>query len=237
VAERFETTQWSLVLAAAQGAEGSREALEWLCATYWYPLYAFVRRHTHDAEASRDLTQSFFLSLIDGDSLRRIDPAQGRFRAFLLASIKHFLANERARTDALKRRADNPAFQLPLDGAEARYLADSASGLDPEQVFETRWALAVFDRALRRLGEEHESSGKGALFRRLSGCLTGDDGGSYEGIAQELAMTDGALRVAVHRMRRRLGALLRKEVVQTVASPAEVDGEIRNLLLALGRAT
>jgi len=237
VAERFETTRWSLVLAAAQGAEGSREALEWLCATYWYPLYAFVRRHTHDLEASRDLTQSFFLSLIDGDSLRRIDPGQGRFRAFLLASVKHFLANERARVDALKRRADNPAFQLPLDDAEARYLADPTFGLDPEQVFETRWALAVLDRALRRLREEHETSGKGALFRRLGGYLTGDDGGSYEGIARELEMTEGALRVALHRMRLRLGALLRKEVVQTVASPAEVDEEIRNLLQALGRAT
>jgi RNA polymerase sigma factor (sigma-70 family) len=236
VPERFETTQWSLVLAAAQGAEGSREALEWLCATYWYPLYAFVRRHTHDAEASRDLTQSFFLSLLDRESLRTIDPQQGRFRAFLLASAKHFLANERARSEARKRRADDPSFQLPLDGAEARYLADPSSGLNPEQAFETRWALAILDRALRRLEEEYEASAKGPLFRRLSGHLSGGEEASYERIARDLEMNEGALRVAVHRMRKRLGSLLRREVAQTVSSEAEIDGEVRSLLQALGRA-
>jgi DNA-directed RNA polymerase specialized sigma24 family protein len=124
VGKRFETTRWSLVLAAAGD---SREALEWLCSTYWYPLYAFIRRHGHDAEAARDLTQSFFLRVLDGDLLRRADPQRGRFRTFLLASVKHFMANERTRAEALKRRADDPAFQVPLDGAESRYLADRTS--------------------------------------------------------------------------------------------------------------
>ncbi|HKQ62506.1 MAG TPA: sigma-70 family RNA polymerase sigma factor [Candidatus Polarisedimenticolaceae bacterium] len=234
MADRFQTTRWSLVLAAAQGADGSREALEWLCGTYWYPLYAFVRRQGLDPEAARDLTQSFFLSLLDRDSLRRLDPRQGRFRAFLLASIKHFLANERARADAVKRRADDPGFHVPLDGAEARYLEDPAAGLNPEELFETRWALAVLDRALRRLGDEHEAAGKGMLFRRLSGQLTGNEA-AYDALARELETSEGALRVTVHRMRRRLGSLLREEVAQTVSSGDDVEGELRNLLHAVGR--
>ena len=234
--DRFETTRWSLVLTAAAGSEQSREALEWLCSTYWYPLYAYVRYHARDAETARDLTQSFFLSLLARESLRSVDPSQGRFRAFLLASIKHFLSNERARTDAIRRRADNPAFQLPLDVAEERLRADAATGADPEQVFETRWAHAVLDRALTRLGAEFSATGKADLFRHLSSHLAGGDTEPYERIARELDMKEGALRVALHRMRRRLGSLLRQEVAQTVASDDEVESEIRNLVQALGRA-
>ncbi len=236
MADRFETTRWSLVLAAAGGSEGSREALEWLCSTYWYPIYAFLRHQVRDAEEARDLTQSFFLSLLDRDSLRTIDPRQGRFRAFLLASAKHFVSNERARAEALKRRSDDPAFQVPLDGAEARYLSDPAAGLNPEQVFETRWALAILGRALERLGQEYEASAKGPLFRRLSGHLAGGEEAPYDRIARDLAMNEGALRVALHRMRKRLGSLLRSEVAQTVSTESEVEGEVRSLLLALGRA-
>ena len=232
--DRFQTTRWSLVLAAAQGAEGSGEALGWLCETYWYPLYAFVRRQGHDVETARDLTQSFFVQLLHRDSLREIDPRQGKFRAFLLASMKHFLSNERARERALKRRTDDPAFRLSLDAAEQRYLREPAASLTPEEVFETRWAIAVLDRALRRLGDEQESTGKGEIFRRLRGHLTGDEA-PYDRIAAELGATEGALRVAVLRLRRRLGALLREEVAQTVADPADVDGEIRHLLAAIGR--
>jgi RNA polymerase sigma-70 factor (ECF subfamily) len=236
LANRFETTRWSLVLTAAAGTEQSREALEWLCSTYWYPLYAYVRHHVRDAETARDLTQSFFLSLLVRESLSDVDPSHGRFRAFLLASIKHFLANERARTETLRRRADNPAFQLPLDHAEERLEADAATGADPEQVFETRWAHAVLDRALTRLGAEFDATGKADLFRQLSGHLAGGDAAPYERIARELDMNEGALRVALHRMRRRLGSLLRQEVSQTVASDDEVESEIRNLVQALGRA-
>jgi len=235
LADRFQTTRWSLVLAAAQGAEGSGEALEWLCATYWYPLYAFVRRQVHDAEAARDLTQSFFLRLLDRQGLRRIDPQQGRFRAFLIASMKHFLANERAREHALKRRTDDPGFRVDIAGAEERYLAEPATTLGPDDLFEAKWALAVLDRAIARLRQEHEATGKGDLFRHLRGHLTGDEA-PYDQLTAALGMTEGALRVAVHRLRQRLGALLREEVGQTVSDPAAIDDEIRNLLRAAGRA-
>jgi len=236
MADRFQTTRWSVVLAAAQGGEGSAEALEWLCGTYWYPLYAFIRRHGHDAEASRDLTQAFFLHLIEKNSLKEIDPRQGKFRAFLLASVKHFASNERVRERALKRRADDPTFRLKLEGAEDRYLGERPASLTPEQLFETRWARAVLDRALRRLGEEHESAGKGDVFSQLRGHMTGDEA-PYDRLAEQLGTTEGALRVTVHRMRRRLGALLREEVAQTVSQPSDIDGEIRELLQAAGRGS
>ena len=236
MADRFQTTRWSLVLAAARGDERSVEALEWLCATYWQPLYAFIRRQGHDSEAARDLTQSFFLSLLDRNSLRRIDPAEGRFRSFLLGSIKNFLAHDRERQQALKRRTDDPVLRLDFEGAEARYLRETASGVSPEEVYESRWARTVLDRALRRLGEEHETTGKGEMFRRLSGCLTGEET-PYDRLAADLGMTEGAIRVAIHRLRRRLGVLLRAEVAQTVADPEDVKREVRSLVEAIGRAT
>ena len=234
MADRFQTTRWSLVLEAARGGEHAGEALEWLCETYWYPLYAFVRRQGHDADAARDLTQSFFLRLIDKQALRRIDPRQGRFRAFLVASMKHFLANERARKRALKRRTEDPAFRLSLEGGEQRYLAAPSEALGPDELFEAQWAMAVLDRALRRLESEQEAGGKGAAFGRLRGYLTGAEA-PYERLASELDTTEGALRVTVHRLRRRLGALLRAEVAQTVSDQQEVDDELRFLLQAIGR--
>lgn len=236
VGDRFETTRWSLVLTAAKGGEGSAEALEWLCSTYWHPVYGFIRRRGNDSEDARDLTQSFFLSLLDRNSLQRIDPGEGKFRSFLLASIKNFLSHEKDRQRALKRKSDDPSLRLDFEGAEDRYLRESFTGLSPEDVYEARWARTILDRALHRLGEEHETTGKGEVFRRLSGHLTGEDP-PYDHLAAELGMTEGALRVAVHRLRRRLGALLRSEVAQTVSDPGEVDGEIRSLLQAIGRTS
>jgi len=234
LSDRFQTTRWSLVLAAAKGEHGSAEALEWLCATYWHPLYGFIRRHGNDPESARDLTQSFFLSLLGRNSLQSIDPSNGRFRAFLLASVKHFLSNERERAQALKRRADDIALHLDLEDAERMYLLEPAPGLGPEELFEAKWARTVLDRAMKRLREEHETTGRGDLFRRLSGHLTGEET-PYGVLAGELDMSEGAIRVAVHRLRNRLGSLLRAEVAQTVADPRDVDGEIRHLLQAAGR--
>jgi RNA polymerase sigma factor (sigma-70 family) len=236
LADPFDTTRWSLVLAAARGEERSGEALEWLCATYWYPLYGFVRRWGYNSELARDLTQSFFVTLLDKNSLQSIDPTQGKFRAYLLARIKHFLAHEKERELALKRRFDDRAFRLDFKEAETRYRREPASGLSPEDLFESRWARTVLDRALRRLGEEHDTTGKGEIFRRLRGHLTGDET-PYGQLAEELGMTEGAIRVTVHRLRRRLGVLLRNEVAQTVADPRDVEGEIRGLLQAVGRPT
>jgi RNA polymerase sigma-70 factor (ECF subfamily) len=234
VPERFQTTRWSLVLAAAQGGAGSAEALEWLCRTYWYPLYGYIRRRGHDAESARDLTQSFFLHLLEKSALREIDPREGKFRAFLLASLKNFLSNERVRQGALKRRADDSAFRLSLHEAEERYLGERATALGPEEFFQARWARAVLDRVVQRLGDEHESSGKGEVFQRLRNHLTGEEA-SYDSIAEELGTSAGALRVALHRMRRRLGMLLREEVAHTLSSTEDVDDEIRELLLSAGR--
>jgi len=234
VADRFQDTRWSLVLSAAHGGEDSRAALEWLCTSYWYPLYAYVRRRGYDVESARDLTQGFFVSLLERGALRRLDPELGKFRAFLLASMNHFLANEQERAAALKRRTDNPAFHIDLEDVERLYALEPVEGLGPEALFESRWARTVLDRALRRLREEHESADKGELFRRLSGYLTGDEPSS-DRLADELGMEPGTLRVAVHRLRRRLGAILRDEVAQTVSNPAEIDDELRNLLEAAGR--
>jgi RNA polymerase sigma-70 factor (ECF subfamily) len=234
--DRFRTTRWSLVRAAA-GDDGVRaEALQWLCETYWYPLYGFVRRQGHDAESARDLTQSFFLTLLEKDALRDLDPQLGRFRAFLLAAMKHFLSHEREKRKALRRRADDPAFRFDFEVAEGRYLREPAIERTPEDLFVARWAASVLDRAVRRLGDEYDASGKGELFGRLRGHLTGEEG-AYAGLAAALDMTEGALRVAVHRMRRRLGLLLREEVAQTVESPDEIDDEIRFLLHAIARAS
>lgn len=234
VADPFQDTRWSVVLSAARGGEESRAALEWLCTSYWYPLYAYVRRRGYEEESARDLTQGFFVSLLERDGLRSIDPKLGKFRAFLLASMNHFLANERERDAALKRRANNPAFRIDIENVERRYALEAAAGLGPEAMFETRWARTVLDRALRQLRQEHESTGKGELFRRLSGYLTGDDPSSTS-LAADLGMEPGAVRVAVHRLRRRLGVLLRHEVAQTISDPAHIDDELRTLLEAAGR--
>jgi RNA polymerase sigma-70 factor (ECF subfamily) len=226
----FQTTRWSVVLSAARGGDDSREALEWLCRRYWSPLYAFVRRRGHDTESARDLTQTFFLKLLERRALERVDPGLGKFRAFLLASMKNFLANEDARAGAVKRRAEDPDFSVEFEDAERWYARAPAAGLGPEDLFESRWARSVLDRSLRRLREEYEAVGKGETFRRLQGHLTGADSPG-----DDTGVSPGSRRVAVHRLRRRLGSLLRDEVSQTVADPADVDGELRSLLEAAGR--
>lgn len=231
----FRTTRWSLVLAAADGEPRSGEALEWLCATYWYPLYAFVRRRGHDPDTARDLTQSFFLSLLDRRFFAGVDPQRGRFRAFLLATMKNFLAKEREREGALKRRTNDPAFRVHLDEAEANYGHEPSADLDPEALYERRWALTILDRARDRLAGEYERADHPERFHALKAVLAGESGRSYREIAAELGMTEGAVKVAVLRMRRRLGTLLRQEVAQTVAGSDDVEAEVRHLLRALER--
>jgi RNA polymerase sigma-70 factor (ECF subfamily) len=234
VADLFETTRWSLVLAAGRETSGSAEALEWLCATYWYPLYAYVRRQGRDVETAKDLTQSFFVSFLAGEALTRVDPGRGKFRAFLIASMKNFLSNERDREQAIKRQPGESLLRLGLDRGEERYLSEPATDETPEAFYESRWALSIFDRALQRLQQEQAAGDRGVHSRRLIAHLTGDDN-PYQAIAAEIGMTEGAARVAVHRLRRRLGALLREEVAHTVADAKDLDDEIRHLLAVLGR--
>jgi RNA polymerase sigma-70 factor (ECF subfamily) len=232
----FLTTHWSVVLAAARDATPkATEALEELCRTYWYPLYAYLRRRGQSPEDAEDLVQSFFCSLLTGTSLAAVSPEKGRFRTFLLAGINHFLANEWRRATAIKH-GGNLRF-VPLDGpaAETLYQAEPGTDATPERLYERRCALALLDKALERLRQEAVAAGKGDLFEQLKVFITDKtDSGAYPAVAARLGMTEVAVRVAVHRLRQRYGEGLRAEIAQTVAAPAEVADELRYLLSLFG---
>lgn len=228
----FPTTCWSVVLAARGLPRGdARSALESLCASYWFPLYAFIRGRGHSAHAAEDLTQSFFTRLIEKGVLDAVDRSKGRFRSFLLAACKDFLANQRDREKSLKRGGGRRF--VPID-AEDRLAAGHAQGLTPEALFDRRWALALLDRVLHRLAGEMEQAGRSPLFDRLKPALLGDDKAlAYGEVAEQVGMTEGAVKVAAHRLRGRYRDLLRDEIAQTIADPADVDDEIRDLFRAL----
>ncbi|MGE3177212.1 MAG: RNA polymerase sigma factor [Vicinamibacterales bacterium] len=236
-AGRFATTRWSLVLAAgARGRAGSVEALSSLCEVYWYPAYAFIRRQGYRSEECADLTQAFFTRVLEKDYFRGLDPARGRFRAFLCTALRHFLANERDRVRALKRGGPVPPLSIDVVAAEAAYRLEPRDDETPETLFDRGWALALLERVLRRLQEEQASSRKKAIFERLKGVLTGDfETVRYATIAGELGMTEGAVKVAAHRLRRHFRDLLVEEIGETVADPAEIDAEIAYLLRAVSR--
>jgi RNA polymerase sigma-70 factor (ECF subfamily) len=224
-----------VVLAAAHGpSPGSAEALATLCQAYWYPLYAFVRRQGHGPEDAQDLTQEFFARLLEKDYLRVADAERGRFRSFLLAAFKHFLSKERDRARALKRGGGRPVLRLDFQAGEERYHREPAHDQTAEKVYERRWALTLLDQVLAAVEADYVRSGKPQLFERLKGFLTSDrEADSCAAAAQELGMTEGAVKVAVHRLRRRYRLLLRAEIGQTVAGPDEVDEELRHLSRAL----
>ncbi len=232
---RFDTTHWSLVLAAgADQSPDGRAALATLCEIYWYPLYAFVRRQGHDADDAQDLTQAFFARLLEKQDLQDVERARGRFRSFLLAAMKHFLMNDAKSRRTLKRGGGHAILSLSLQNAEGRYLNEPADPSTPETLFDRRWALTVIDRALRRLRGEAADAGRVVEFDRLKACLTGDiPRGSYRAIGVDLDMSEGAVKVAVHRLRRRFQRGLRKEIAETVLSDEQVDEEIQYLLRAL----
>jgi RNA polymerase sigma-70 factor (ECF subfamily) len=233
---RFATTHWSIIAAARdQAAPEAREALAELCRSYWYPLYAFIRRQGHDADAAQDLTQEFFARLLERDFLAAIERGKGRFRSFLLAACKHFLANEHDRARAQKRGGGMVPVPLDLDAAEGRYVREPAHCMTPERLFERRWALTLLDRVLGRLRQEHTARGKEALFDHLRVFLVGDGRAPAQlEVAAELGLSPGALKVAVHRLRQRFRELLCQEIASTVDDPAGVEEEIRQLFAALG---
>jgi RNA polymerase sigma-70 factor (ECF subfamily) len=224
-----------VVLAASGGdSPAADEALAKLCETYWYPLYGYLRGRGHDVADAEDLTQAFFAQLLEKKVLRHADPSRGRFRSFLLTSLKNFTANERDRRLAKKRAPGAPLVPLDVVGAEERYLLEAATGETPERIFDRRWALALLDCAVTRLATEHAAAGRQRQFERLKTYLTGEQPQvGYAETAAALGMNESAVKTAVHRLRRRFRALVYEEVTHTVASPAEVESEIRHLWSAV----
>jgi len=234
---RFETTRWSLVLAAGgDSPSAAHRALAALCEAYWYPLYAYVRRQGYAAEDARDLTQSFFALLLERHDVQDVRRERGRFRSFLLASLRHFLLNDVVRRRALKRGGRHVSLSLELETAEGRYLCELVDRDTPETIFDRRWAETALNHVLQRMRQEWMDAGKGADFDRLKVCLMGETPeGGYHALAAELRSTEGAARVAVHRLRRLFHRRLREEIAGTVLNDAVVDDEIRHLFKALRR--
>ncbi len=229
---QFATTQWSQVLAAQQGGDTeSTQALDALCSAYWYPLYAYVRHQGHDADQARDLTQGYFAELLDKDFLKDVDPAKGRFRSFLLASLRHYLSHERDKATAKKRGGGATTLSFDARDAEARFEIEPTDKLTPEQLFERRWAMTVLERAMNKLERESVASGDEEQFKRFKPYLTGQEPRqAYKQVAVDLEISEGAVKTAVYRLRQRYGQSLRAEIADTVADPAEVDAEVRHML-------
>ena len=234
-ASRFATTHWTVVLTAGKPESSRyRQALETLCQTYWFPLYAYLRRQGHDAHQAEDYVQAFFAKLLEKHGLRLADPKRGRFRSFLLAALKHFLANEVDRVQTQKRGGNLKIFSLNNQDAETRYSLQHAHHLTPEKLFQRHWALTLLERTLTQLQAEAVHGGKQELFNRLKCYLTWEkDSSPYRDAAAELNMTEGAVKAAVHRLRVRYRQLLRDEIAQTVANEDQIDEEIHDLFTAL----
>jgi RNA polymerase sigma-70 factor (ECF subfamily) len=234
-APAFLTTHWSVVLTAGR-PESSRaaSALSRLCQAYWYPVYAYVRRRGHGPHDAQDLTQEFFARLLQHNWVAQADPAKGRFRTFLLSACSHFLANEWDKARAQKRGGQVQTVPLQLDSAEERYGREPADPLTPEQCYDRRWAMALLDEVMLRLKDEYQAQGKGALFEALSACLVGSrETLPYAELSVQLGVTEGTIKVAVHRLRQRYRQLLREEIANTLAEPAQVEDEMRHLMAAL----
>ena len=233
---RFATTRWSVVLAAGgSGSEQADRALADLCADYWYPLYAYVRRHGHDAEDARDLTQAFFAKLLEKHGLRAADPARGRFRSFLLTSMKNFLASEWRRQATQKRGGAVEVLPIDYEDAEARYRVEPSHPQTPEAIYERRWALGLLDRALADLRDSYHRRGKAELFDAFKGHLGHEDADKvpFSDLSRRLGQSEGSLRTALFRLRARWRERLRGLVAETVPDGETVDDELRRLLTAL----
>lgn len=230
----FPTTHWTVVLTAATPAKAeSREALVSLCENYWYPLYAFVRRRGHAREDARDLTQEFFVRILEGRYLNRADPAKGRFRSFLLSSFRFFLSDESDRARAQKR-GGGAVLPFEISFGEDRFEREPRIDETPERIYERQWAHAMLERVMKALRTEFAQHGREDHFDKLKGLLIGGDG-PYADWARQMGTTEGALRVSVHRFRKRYRELFRLEIAATVANPEEVDEELKFLVAALSQ--
>jgi len=232
---QFNTTHWSMVLLAGQTrAPHADAALESLCRTYWSPLYAYVRHQGRSAHDAQDLTQEFFARLLEKKYLRLAARERGRFRSFLLKSLKHFLINEWERGQSQKRGGGQKVFSLDDEAAERSYLQQPAGHLAPESLYDRLWATTLLERAMERLGANYAATGKRELFDQLKPLLLSEGTGeSYRHAAGPLGLSEGAVKVAVHRLRQRFREVVRAEIAQTVATPAEVDEELRCLMAAM----
>jgi RNA polymerase sigma factor (sigma-70 family) len=232
----FTTTHWSVVLAATkEETPEAAVALERLCLTYWYPLYAYVRREGHSPPDAQDLTQEFFARLLARNSLARVAPEKGKFRSFLLAAMRHFLSDQRDRDRALKRGGGAEVISLDAQDAEERYRLEPVDRLDAEKIYERRWAMTLLKQALDRLRAESEAAGKVEWFDRLRSFVAGESEATCAKAAAELGLTEIAFRGALHRLRQRYRALVREEIAHTVSDPREIEEEIRYLIEVIRR--
>ena len=231
----FPTTRWTLVVAAADPQrKDARSALVSLCEGYWYPLYAYVRRRGYPAEQAQDLTQEFFVRVLEGRYLDRADPEKGRFRSFILTSLKFFVADEEDRHRA-RKRGGGVLVPLEFSSGEERYQHEPAHDETPERIFERRWALSMLDRVVERLRDEFLQHGRPEHFERLKVFLLGQSDTPYATLASEMHTSEGALKVAIHRLRKRYRDLFRQEIADTVVDPTEVEFELRFLAAVLSK--
>jgi RNA polymerase sigma factor (sigma-70 family) len=232
---QFPTTRWTLVIAAADPQrKEARSALVSLCEGYWYPLYAYVRRRGYPADQAQDLTQDFFIRVLEGRYLDRADPDKGRFRSFLLTSLKFFVADEQDRQRA-RKRGGGQLVPFEFSSGEERYQREPAHNETPERIFERRWALSVLDRVVENLRNEFVLHGRPEHFERLKVFLLSKSDAPYAALAREMNTSEGALKVAIHRLRKRYRELFRQEIADTVADPVEVESELRFLAAVLTR--
>lgn len=231
MADPFQTTRWSIVLAA--GGDAATDALETLCKIYWVPLYAYIRRRVVDEHQAQDLTQAFFERLLDKRTLASANPDRGRFRCFLLSACKHFLANERNRQNAQKHGGGIKILSLDFEDAASRYVLEPSDPLTPELLFEQQWAVALIESVLALLKQEYVQRERLAEFDVLKPFLAGSKTSGYSSAAEVLGTTEGAAKVAAHRLRNRYRELIRSEIAQTVDAPGQVEDEIRRLFEVL----
>lgn len=234
-ARPFATTRWTAVLNAAKpNSPLAIEALDQLCHTYWYPLYAWIRRQGHPPHDAKDLIQGFFARFLEKQDIADVDPARGRFRSFLLAALKHYIANQRDRDRAWKRGGRQHFVPLDPELAESRYSTEPI--LPADETYDRRWALTVLEQVMTRLRAEFRDRGKEPLFDQLKACLTGDRTNQpYAALATQLGLTESAIKVSVHRLRNRYRELLRDEIAQTVGSSSSVEVELSHLMQILRR--
>jgi RNA polymerase sigma-70 factor (ECF subfamily) len=234
---QFATTHWSLIIRAGDaGSPDAALALAALCETYWYPVYAFVRRSGCSVEDAQDVTQAFFAKFLEKNYFKDAKRERGRFRSFLLTSVRHFLANERDANRAQKRGGGQMHVSLEFDDGERKYQIEPADAETPEHIYERRWALAALDAGMRRLAAKYDSDdARRLLFQKLRPFLTGVNPESYAELSAHLGMTDGALRVATHRLRQQFASSLREVIAETVEGPDDVADELRHLMTVVSR--